>query len=186
MKTFRRSALLLFILTTLACHAIAQQKLLTIDDIFDPVKRINFNGNPPNLRWLKDGKHYLLANEATRKDVPRLQKVDAMTGKAVAFFDTAKMQAAFNALGGVTTADAARLANRGSYDLSKDESAVLINWNNDLFYYELGSDKALRVTNDPEEEVGETFSPDGRMLGFVRGGNIYVYDIAGRQERRLN
>ncbi len=165
--------------------AFAQQKLLTIDDIFDPVKRINFNGTPPSIRWLKDGKHYLLANDPMKKDVPRLQRVDAVTGKATAFLDTAKMQAAFNALGGITAADATRLASRASYDLNKSESAVLINWNNDLFYYELGSDKALRVTNDPEEEVGETFSPDGRMLGFVRGGNIFVYDIATRQERRL-
>ncbi|MBC8029464.1 MAG: DPP IV N-terminal domain-containing protein [Pyrinomonadaceae bacterium] len=182
----RQSLLALILLVlTVSCPAFAQEKLLTIDDIFDPVKKINFNGTPPNIRWLKDGKHYLLANDATKKDVPRLQKVDAVSGKATAFFDTAKMQAAFTALGGITAADATRLANRGSYDLSKDESAVLINWNNDLFYYQLGSDKALRVTNDPEEEVGETFSPDGRMLGFVRGNNIYVYDIAARQERRL-
>ncbi len=163
----------------------AQNKLLTIDDIFDPVKKINFSGSVPNIHWLKDGKHYLLANDASKKDVPRLQKVDAITGKATAFLDSAKMQTAFAALGGLTAADATRLANRGSYDLNKDETAVLINWNNDLFYYELGSDKALRVTNNPDEEVGETFSPDGRMLGFVRNSDIYVYDLAARQERRL-
>lgn len=165
--------------------ASAQQKLLTIDDIFDPVKKVNFNGTVPNIRWLKDGKHYLLANDAAKKDAPRLQKVDAVTGKASAFFDVAKMQAAFTALGGITAADATRLANRGSYDLNKDETAALINWNNDLFYYELGSDKAVRVTNNPEEEVGETFSPDGRMLGFVRNNDIYVYDLAAQRERRL-
>ena len=165
--------------------ASAQQKLLTIDDIFDPAKKVNFNGTPPNIRWLKDGKHYLLANDPAKKEVPRLQKVDAVTGKATAFLDAAKMESAFRTLGGITAADATRLANRSSYDMNKAESAVLINWNSDLFYYELGSDKATRVTNDPEEEVGETFSPDGRMLGFVRGGNIFVYDIAARQERRL-
>lgn len=177
------SLLTLFLVLSIA--VVAQQKLLTIDDIFDPVKKVNFNGTSPNIRWLKDGKHYLLANDPTKKDVPRLQKVDAVSGKASAFLDTARMQSAFAALGGITMADATRLANRGSYDLNQSETAVLINWNNDLFYYELGSDKALRVTSDPEEEVGEMFSPDGRMLGFVRGGNLYVYDIAVRQERRL-
>jgi dipeptidyl-peptidase-4 len=163
----------------------SQQKLLTIDDIFDPVKRVNFSGNTPNIRWLKDGSHYLLANDAARKEVPRLQKVDAQTGEATAFFDVNKMIGAFRALGGITEQDARQLANRGSYDLNNDETAVLINWSNDLFYYELGSGKAIRVTSGPEEEVGETFSPNGRMIGFVRGNNIYVYDIGEQRERRL-
>jgi dipeptidyl-peptidase-4 len=164
---------------------LAQQKLLTIDDIFDPAKKINFNGNVPNIHWLKDGKHYLLANDASNKSVPRLQKVNAATGEATPFFDAAKMQAALTAFGGVTAADAKELANRSSYQLNSDETAVLLNWKNDLFYYQLGSDKALRVTNNPQEEVGETFSPDGRMLGFVRDNNIYVYEIATQKERRL-
>lgn len=177
------SAILCLILFSIP--TLAQQKLLTIDDIFDPVKKVNFNGTVPNIRWLKDGRHYLLANDPSKKDVPRLQKVDAVTGEAVPFFDTAKMQAAFTALGGVTEQDAKQLANRGAYQLNNDETAVLINWNNDLFYYQLGSDKAVRVTNNPEEEVGETFSPNNRMLGFVRNNNIYVYDIAAQRERRL-
>ncbi len=161
---------------------IAQQKLLTIDDIFDPAKKVNFNGTVPNIRWLKDGRHYLLSNDATRRDVPRLQKVDAVTGEAAPFFDNAKMQAALMTLGGVTEQDARQLANRGFYKLNNDETAMLLNWNNDLFYYQLGSDKALRVTNNPEEEVGETFSPDDHMLGFVRNNNIYVYDLAAQRQ----
>src|SRR5262249_35230572 len=76
-------------------------------------------------------------------------------------------------------------SNRGSYMLNRSESAVLINWSNDLFYYELGGNKAVRITNNPEEEVGETFSPDGRMISFVRNNNIYIYDISQERERRL-
>src|SRR5512139_2710109 len=75
-----------------------QNKLLTIDDIFDPVKRVDFNGSTPTIRWLKDGNHYLLTNEASRRDVPRLQKVNAATGETTPFFDVVKMQAAFEDL----------------------------------------------------------------------------------------
>jgi len=162
----------------------AQQKLLTVDEIFDPVKKVNFNGTVPTVTWLKDGNHYLVT-DPSKKDAPKIQKVDAATGVAAPFFDVAKMQTALRALGGVTEADARQLANRGTYQMSNDETAVLINWDNDLFYYQLGSDKAVRVTNNPEEEVGETFSPDDRMLGFVRNNNIYVYDLAAQRERRL-
>ncbi|HEU4710979.1 MAG TPA: S9 family peptidase [Pyrinomonadaceae bacterium] len=170
----------------LTVSAQAQQKLLTIDDIFDPAKRVNFNGTTPTIRWLKDGNHYLQTNDSSRREVPRLQKVNAATGEATPFFDAAKMQAAFAALPGVSAADARQLAGRGNYNLNPAETAVLINWANDLFYYELGSDRAIRLTSTPEPEVGEGFSPDGRMVSFVRENNLYVEDLAQqRRERAL-
>ena len=181
--------LLLSLLTILLCFsslASAQQKLLTVEEIFDPAKRVNFNGSNPTIRWLRDGTHYLQTNDALRRDVPRLQKVDAATGEAVPFFDAAKMQAAFTALPGVSQQDARQLSNRGSYNLNPSETAVLINWANDLFFYELGSDRAIRLTSTPEEEVGEGFSPDGRMISFIRENNLYVEDLGmQRRERAL-
>jgi dipeptidyl-peptidase 4 len=184
----KRTILLATIFLALVTQSLnAQNKLLTIDDIFDPVKKVNFNGTTPTIRWLKDGNHYLLTNEASRRDVPRLQKVNAATGEAVPFFDAAKMQAAFAALPGVTAENAKQLANRGNYDLNPSETAVLINWSNDLFYYEFGSERAIRLTNGPEEEVGAEFSPDGRMVSFVRGNNLYVEDLSmQRRERALS
>jgi dipeptidyl-peptidase-4 len=181
----RRYALQPLLLIVLALTAVSQQRLLTIDDIFDPAKHVNFNGITPNIRWLKDGTHYLLTNEATKKDVPRLQKVNAVTGEAVPFVDSSKMIAAFAALAGISEQDAKQLANRGDYDFNHDETALLLNWSNDLFYYDLANNKAVRVTNNPEEEVGETFSPNGQMIAFVRSNDMYVFDIAERRERRL-
>ena len=123
-------SLLLFTLTLLCVVSpltLAQNKMLTVEDIFDPVKRVNFNGNTPTIRWLKDGKHFLLTNDTSRRDVPRLQKVDAATGEAVPFFDAAKMLAAFAALPGISEQDARQLSNRGSYELNPAETGVLIN-----------------------------------------------------------
>jgi dipeptidyl-peptidase 4 len=182
----RINALCAALLLSLFSSAIlAQNKLLTIDDIFDPIKKVNFNGTTPNIRWLKDGTHYLLTNEPTKKDVPRLQKVNAVTGEAAPFLDSAKMTAAFAALAGVSERDAKQLASRDKFDFNDNETALLLNWSNDLFYYDLASNKALRVTNNPEEEVGETISPNGRMIAFVRSNNIYIFDIGERRERRL-
>ncbi|HZN09310.1 MAG TPA: S9 family peptidase [Pyrinomonadaceae bacterium] len=181
-----RITFVLGLVLALSVSVQAQQKLLTIDDIFDPAKRVNFNGSTPPIRWLKDGNHYLVTNEASRRDVPRLQKVNAATGVATAFFDAAKMQAAFAALPGISAADARQLANRGTYNLNPAETAVLLNWANDLFYYEFGSDRAIRLTSTPEPEVGEEFSPDGRMISFVRENNLYVEDLGmQRRERAL-
>ncbi len=97
----------------------SQQKQLTNDDIFDPVKRVNFSGTTPNIRWLKDGSHYLLASDPASRELPRLQKVNAASGEAVAFFDAAKMQAALSAIPGITAQDARQLSNRSSYQLNR-------------------------------------------------------------------
>jgi hypothetical protein len=132
---------------------------------------------------LKDGTHYLLSNDPSKKTVPRLQKVNARTGEATPFLDAAKMEAAFNALGGITDAEAKQLANRGTYDFNSNETAVLINFANDLFYYELGSSKALRVTNSAEKRWAKRSALTVGMIGFVRGGNMFVYDLGTERER---
>src|SRR5688500_2151484 len=90
-RLFRLSSALLLTLAS-SLTALAQQKLLTIDDIFDPAKKVNFNGTTQSVRWLKDVNHYLVTNEASRPDVPRLQKVTAATGHASPFFDEAVME----------------------------------------------------------------------------------------------
>ncbi len=164
--------------------ALAQDKLLTIDDIFDPAKRVNFSGTPANPRWLKDGSHYIVVSK-DRAASPRLLQVDAVTGKAEPFYNAAKMEAAFDALSGISKETAKRLANQTAYQMNPDETGVLINQSNDLFYYEFGSDHAVRLTHNPEEEVGESFSPDGRMIGFVRSNNLFVEDVATQREHAL-
>lgn len=165
------------VLLSLAATGFAQDKLLTLDDLYDPAKRVNFNGNSLfGLTWLDD-KSYLQGN----------RKVNALTGESAPFFDAAKMEAAFAKLPGMTGNDANQIVARtGSRSrLSGDNAAVLINYANDLFYYRFGGDEAIRLTNTAEEEVGEEFSPDGRLVSFVKNYNIYVVDIATQRERSL-
>ena len=173
------------ILLSVSTVALAQEKLLTIDDIYDPVKRVNFSGATPNPRWLKDGRSYLMAGDAAKPGTPRLLKVNALTGDASAFFDAAKMESALAALPGMSREDARGLANRTNYQLNPAQTGALINHANDLFYYEFGAERAWRLTSNPDEEVGETFSPDGRMVSYVRGNNIYITDLAAQRERAL-
>jgi dipeptidyl-peptidase-4 len=177
---------LLLLVVLVCCPALvsAQDKLLTIEDIFDPVKKVSFSGTPPaNLEWLKDGEHFLQSKR--EGDTTLLMRVDARTGEAVPFFDASKMEAALAKLPAISRDDARRLAHGGSYQLNPAQTAVLLNFNLDLIYYELNSETAARLTTDPEEETEEDFSPDGRMVSFVRKGDLYVVDLSTRHERRL-
>ena len=50
-----------------ASLASAQQRLLTIDDIYDPGRRVNFSGNPaPAITWI-DGTHYAWSQNGQRR-----------------------------------------------------------------------------------------------------------------------
>jgi dipeptidyl-peptidase-4 len=186
MRNGRLGLLIIVLLISCNARAWAQGKMLTIDDIYDPVKKVDFNGTPPlDLKWLKDGESYLQNRPDPATKQPQLWKVNAQTGKAVPFYDAAKMEAALAKLAGMSGADAKRLAHKASYQLNPAQSAVLLNHRNDLFYYELGGDTVVRLTNGPEEEVEEDFSPDGRLVSFVRDNNLYVVDLQTERERAL-
>jgi dipeptidyl-peptidase-4 len=176
---------LLFALLLLCpAAARAQQKLLTVEDIYDPLKKVSFSGKPAGERvWLKDGEHYLENQVLETENF--VVRVDARTGKAEPFFDYARMEAALARLPGIGKGDADKLAHQSSYKLNPAQTAVLLNHNQDLVYYELNTDAAARLTDGPEEETEEDFSPDGRWVSFVRKNDLYVVDVRTRAERRL-
>jgi dipeptidyl-peptidase 4 len=184
MRTMRLVPVLVTLLLCLEGSALAQDKLLTVEEIFHPAKKVNFSGTPPaDVEWLADGEHYLQAKKEGGATV--LLKVDARTGDAAPFFDAAKMEAALARVQGVTPEQARELAHQTSYSLNPAQTAVLLNTGADLVYYELGATEAARLTNNAEEETEEDFSPDGRMVSFVRANDLYVVDLSTRAERRL-
>ena len=43
----------------------------------------------------------------------------------------------------------------------------------------------MRLTKAPGQKEVATFSPDGKFVAHVRGGNLYVTDVATQTERAL-
>ncbi len=166
--------------------ALAQTKLLTVDDIYDPVKKVNFSGTPPaNLQWLKDGDYYLQSKTDQSTGLSQLLKVNALTGEAVPFYDAAKMEAALARLPEMNAADAKKIAHRASYQMNSAQTGVLLNSGKSLIYYEFGSDAAKQLAVGKDEIANEEFSPDGRMASFVRNNNLYIIELASGRMRAL-
>ncbi|MGI8409534.1 MAG: S9 family peptidase, partial [Pyrinomonadaceae bacterium] len=76
-------------------------------------------------------------------------------------------------------------ANSPSLFFDKSERAILINNENDLWFYDVSAGTLKRLTNTKEEELEADFSPDGRWVSFVRGNNLYVVDVANGGEKQL-
>ena len=92
----------------LAGPAAAQQQALTIDAIYHPDRRVDFNGDAPiGLTWIDDA-HYLQRERASGRT--NLLSVDAATGDAEPFLDAAALERALAELPGMSGAAARRAA----------------------------------------------------------------------------
>lgn len=160
--------------------AFAQDKLLTLDDIFSPdaAKRVKFNGNLTTVQWTRDGKAFRQVING------RLMRVDAMSGQAVPYLDSSRLTAALSR-SGVGFEEATVMANSMSLQFNADESGILFNYANDLWYYDAPSGNMRRLTNNTAPEFEADFSPDGHWVSFVRGNNLYVVDVEKANEKQL-
>lgn len=181
MKKIKLLFVMLFVFSSLAR---AQEKLLTIDDIFDPQKRVSFSGKPTaGMRWLIDGTSYSQIQPGEGGSFG-LYRVDAKTGKTTLFHDASKIETAL-AAAGLKAEDAKKLAGQTSYEFNKTQTATLLNSNNDLYFYDFSNGAAKRLTNNADEEKEADFSPDGKMVSFVRGNNLFVLDMTSGKETQI-
>ncbi len=171
-----------FVVVFFAFSAVAfgQGRLLTIDDIFgaDPAKRVRFSGTPTSVQWARDGKSFKQVVNG------RLMRVDAMSGQVVPYLDSGRVTAALSRAG-VKLDDATAMVNSPGLQFNADESGILFNYTNDLWYYDAPSGSVRRLTNTRDAELEADFSPDGKLVSFVRGNNLYIVDVAKSNEKQL-
>ena len=159
----------------------AQEKMLSIDDIYDPQKRVPFSGRPLAIRgWSKDGKAYKVFQGG------QMMRVDALSGQSSPVYDTKKFVSVLTQTQGFTLDEANQIGQSPFQQFNEAETAILINHNKDLWIYDLAGGTVKRLTNTiKDEELEADFSPDGRMVSFVRGMNLFVVDITTGKEKQL-
>ena len=156
---------------------------LTIAAIYDPSERVDFSGAPAtNLRWIDDSSYL-----QTRRAGPTVDwlVVDAASGRTSALFDPSRMEAALAAMPGITAEDASAGARAGGLVFNPSRTATVVTINDDLYFYDVASSAAAQLTSISGTEEEATFSPNGRLVAFVRDNNLHVVDIGTRQEVAL-
>ena len=154
--------------------------MLSIDDIFDPAKRVAFSGRPIQIRgWSKDGNSYLQFQGG------QMLRVNALTGASEQMFDTKKLVSVLTQTTGFSLEDANRIGQSPFQQFNAAETAILINHAGDLWIYDINGASVKRLTNNKDEELEADFSPDGKMISFVRGMNLFVVEIANGKEKQL-
>jgi dipeptidyl-peptidase-4 len=186
------------LLALLAPHAADAQapsaqgaKTLTLDALYHPDKKVDFSGGARAVPvWLDDASYVLQpmrpgGGAGAGADDGKIRKVDAATGAVSVWFDNTKLAAAIAKVPGLTADDAKRAARVRLASFNAARSGLMVTIADDLFYYDVAGDRLSRLTSTPGVEEFPAFSPDGRLISFVRDFNIYVVDVATGAERAL-
>ena len=181
-ETFRRRACQVGTLILALSGTASAQKPLTLDDIYGPATRVNFNGNPATgLNWIDAGRYAWRRDDGDRAAGV---SVDAADGGTQPMFDVARMEAALAKLTGVA-GNAQQVARSRGLIFNSRYSALLFTLDTDLYVYDFDSDRAVRLTDEPGEEEVASFSPDGSRVAFVRQNDLYVVDVQTAREHRV-
>jgi dipeptidyl-peptidase-4 len=137
-----------------------------------------FAGNPAGgFQWLPDGEHFLQPKEG------KLWKVHARTGRAERFVDPELLKKSLGALPDIK--DAGRLGTGIPSRMNPDRTAMLVDVGPDLALAYFDGRPAVRLTKSDGTKEFVTFSPDGKRIAFVRGGNLFAVEIADPVEKQL-
>jgi dipeptidyl-peptidase-4 len=177
-----RQIILLLILSSWAIAAQAQQTAtqtdpsrLTLDTVF------TYRAEAPNeLKWEAGGKGYLVLEPAGKSEAQDIVRYDAATGQRSVLVAASKL---------VPSGVSAPLVIE-EFEVSPDGQKFLLftdtarvwrsNTRGDYWVFDPGSGKLHKLGGSAPASslMFAKFSPDSSRVGFVRGNNIYVENLA--------
>ena len=179
----KRAAMCVAIVATAVSVSAQSKGLLTVDAIYHPERRVAFSGfAEADVSWL-DLSTYVVARQSGSGF--EWLKVDAASGRTSPLFDADRMESALASLPGVTRAEAGLIARSNDLTFNTARTGMLVTIADDLYFYDAAATRASRLTTAAGSEDEATFSPDGKLVAFVRANNLYVVEIATQRERPL-
>lgn len=193
LRSVRRPLLGVVLCLTVAVSAAAQTAALTIEDIYSYEGWRRFNGSeaammtwtPAGDPWLGDTHHLWPApsEAAGRVEGPWL-RVDAISGASRPLFTYAQLERAL-VDAGVASAEARNASRRRPSVFNAKRDAFLLTIAEDLYVYNISTERATPLTTSAGSKNETTFSPDGRSVAFIKNNNIFVASISAPGERAL-
>ncbi len=157
-------------------------KELTLDDIFNSTKFAQKSLR--SINWMNDGKAFLFLQTDTAKKQTDIWKYDVVTGQRSLFVDASKL----------VLSDSDKAFKISNYILSPDNKKILftgvlparaIKSGGNFYIYDLQTKVFQQLTDTIGEQLNIKFSPNGKMIGFVRENNIFIIDIETKVETQL-
>jgi dipeptidyl-peptidase 4 len=180
MKALGIAALVLSAICLIVPDAQAQQKReITVDWIYS--NEAHEATTLPFYAWLGDGTAILYDGRESAANAG-FERLNPQTGKRSTVLDAGRALASLRSL-----VDKGEVPKTLPWPIAFNSSGqlALYIFDGDLYLLDLEKARFQRLMRTEAEEKSASFSPDGRRLAFVRGNDLYVYDIAGGGEKRL-
>lgn len=152
------------------------KRKLTLDQIYGP-NSVNFWGQFGRARWVSE-------TEYSQSIAGRTVAVTAQSGAKKRYTRVTPNGQAFLQLPGFTQQEVTGML-RARRVKNPKQDAWLFEYANDLYYLDGKLSKARRLTHSKAREQFSSFSPDGRLVAFVRGFNLYALSVETGQEWAL-
>ncbi len=180
-----RSPLAILATALLVSTALAQKKVLTLEQTAGRGERVDFSGSTASWSWTEDGTHLVRGRGDDAKWVdPRTLTESAPPASGEKASEKPATEAkppldplatAFLALPGFDEESARRVA-RGSRQASADGRGVLVESEGELYFqHEERGARVLTRNSSPEPELAE-LSPDGEAVALVQGNDLVLID----------
>ena len=144
-------------------------------------------GRPSVLRITSDGSAVVFLRGEARSPKQALYELDLKTGLTRTLLTVAELSSTDEVLSPAEKArrERQRVSTRGftAFQLSRDDQRILVTLSGRLYLVQRGKPGALPVGG--EGILDPQLSPDGERVAFVRERDLWVLDLASKNESRL-
>jgi dipeptidyl-peptidase-4 len=182
MKTIRVFVLVLSVFFPLASHSQQKQRFASIDEALAAGSILAGRPGPRSLNWIEGGNRFSFIDRDPRTNREVIRVYDPLTGSDSVLFTEAGLkfpgtQEEFSYDSFQWAKDSRHLVFQSNFKPLYRRSGV-----SDFYVYSL-TDRGLQLATRGAR-TGE-LSPNGTRLGFEKGGNMYVTDLATHAEKQL-
>ncbi len=152
---------------------------LSLESLFHPEQKFDYDGKVPSTHWLDDTSPVLLL----RRD-DGWKQVDLDSGKESESEVAKKLAENLASLEGVDEKLSVSAANSAIASLKKTSDPVLVRLEKSLAIVSISS-PAKRLTQDASKWGNTTLDPTGRRVAYTQDGDLFLVDIATGRSMRL-
>jgi len=145
-------------------------------------RKLAGNAGPKDVNWINGGSQYSYITQSKTTKSEEIRSFDPSNGKDELIFNA----------NGLTFPDTIEPFSYRSFHWAKDSRHILFETNfrkiyrrsgiSDYYVYSL-EDRTLQIAAKNARTA--QLSPDGKMVGIERGGNMYIYDFTSKSETQL-
>jgi dipeptidyl-peptidase-4 len=181
-RIIRLTLITLVVWLPLSAVAQEKQRFASIDEALQASGILAGRQGPRNVNWFENGRRFSYTDRDPATNAPIIRAYDPATGQSTVLFTTT----------GVTLPGTNQPFTYDSFEWAHDSKHLVFQTNfqqlfrrsgiSDFYIYSL-ADKSMKLATKGARTA--ELSPNGALLGFERGGDMYVTNLSTQQEKRL-